>query len=245
MAKPPTGPDPSSLEDAEHVVLDSSPSEHIYIGSEETPNPATAGQTVARKISLNNALRGTRTELTVFAEGFAKVRQFRGKRNIDSFSLDLHYLDPVPSMTRTTAVRTLYFALGAGALGLVTLLLGYFETLRPFALPAAVVAGSIALAAIVVALYRSYERIEFTTIHGRAPVLALVANLGAIHRFRAAVPVLSQLIEEAADRIGADTSAYLRAEMREHYRLRGEGVLSPETCADSTGRILAQFDVRL
>jgi hypothetical protein len=33
--------------------------------------------------------------------------------------------------------------------------------------------------------------------------------------------------------------------MREHYRLRGDGVLSHETCAESTGRILAQFDVEL
>jgi hypothetical protein len=33
--------------------------------------------------------------------------------------------------------------------------------------------------------------------------------------------------------------------MREHYRLRGDGVLSSESCADSTGRILAQFDIQI
>jgi hypothetical protein len=66
-----------------------------------------------------------------------------------------------------------------------------------------------------------------------------------MRKFRAFVPVLSRAIEEAAERIGDDTSAYLRAEMREHYRLRGDGVLSNEACAESTGRILAQFDVRI
>ena len=226
-------------------MLDTSPSEHIYIGSEEAPNPATAARTIAEKITLKNPLRGTRTELTLFAEGFVKIRQFRGKRKTERFDLDLHYVDPVPSMTRTIAVRTLYFTLGAAVLALVAGLLAQFPTLRPFVLPAAFVAASIALGALGVVLHRSYEKIEFVTLHGRAPVLGLVANLGAIGRFRAAVPVLSRAIEEAADEIGHDNSAYLRAEMREHYRLRGEGVLSQQICADCTGRILAQFDVGL
>ena len=38
-----------------------------------------------------------------------------------------------------------------------------------------------------------------------------------------------------SEQIGEDTSAYLRAEMREHYRLRGDRVLSQQLCADSTG----------
>jgi hypothetical protein len=30
--------------------------------------------------------------------------------------------------------------------------------------------------------------------------------------------------------------------MREHYRLRTDGILSEEECSDSTGRILVHFD---
>jgi hypothetical protein len=73
----------------------------------------------------------------------------------------------------------------------------------------------------------------------------LAANFGAIKPFRAFVPELSRAIEEAAEEIPDDTSSFLRAEMREHYRLRGEGVMSVQTCAESTGRILAHFDVQL
>jgi len=76
-------------------------------------------------------------------------------------------------------------------------------------------------------------------------VLQLVANLGSIKKFHSFVPMLCRAIEEAAERIGADTSAYLRAEMRERYRLRGDGVLDNDECARGTGRILAQFDVQL
>jgi hypothetical protein len=56
---------------------------------------------------------------------------------------------------------------------------------------------------------------------------------------------LSHAIDEAAENIGTDTAAHLRAEMREHYRLRGNGVLSQESCASGTGRILAQFDIQI
>jgi hypothetical protein len=30
--------------------------------------------------------------------------------------------------------------------------------------------------------------------------------------------------------------------MREHYRLRSDGIVTPEDCDKGTGRILAQFD---
>ena len=30
---------------------------------------------------------------------------------------------------------------------------------------------------------------------------------------------------------------------REHYRLRSDGLLTDDVCSDSTGRILAQFDI--
>ncbi len=76
-------------------------------------------------------------------------------------------------------------------------------------------------------------------------MLTLLANVGAVKKFRAFMPALSAAIEEAAEQIGDDTSAFLRAEMREHYRLRGDGVLTQAACAVSTGRILAQFDVEL
>jgi hypothetical protein len=225
---------------------DDSPSEHIYIGSDElNQNPATGARTISGQMALGNPLRRTRTKLTLYAEGFLKVAgQRHGKRG-DSFRLDLHYLDPVPTLERVIAVRWFYTALGCGAVAGVAASLVRFEMLRAGAVPVLAVASLATLIALFVALYRSHEKTEFCTLHGRAPVLQLVANLGSMRKFRAFVPVLSRAIEEAAERIGDDTSAYLRAEMREHYRLRGDGVLSNEACAESTGRILAQFDVRI
>ena len=143
------------------------------------------------------------------------------------------------------AVRWLTGALGCGVLMALAAFLMRFDALYTCAAVGLGVATLAAATTLYVGLYLSHESTEFCTLHGRATVLALIANFGSIKKFRAFVPMLSHAIEEAAERIGVDTAAYLRAEMREHYRLRGDGVLDNDECAKGTGRILAQFDVQL
>ena len=220
--------------------------EHIFIGSEDSSRDPKIASRVREHIELRNRLRHTVTEVTLYEEGFVEiVEQLRAERG-DAFRLDLQYLDPIPSIRFVLAKRAFWLALGAaGAAGGASLLADLFPSIGPGAVVAAVLAAVTALGAAAVGLYRSHETVEFYTLHGRARVLRLVANFGSIKRFRAFVPQLSAAIEESAERIVHDASAYLRAEMREHYRLRGVGVLSPKTCADSTGRILAHFDVQL
>jgi hypothetical protein len=226
-------------------VADSSPSEHIYIGSDEARNPKATARTIRDRVVLRNAVRRASTTLTLYAEGFVGVAEERGGKARDTFHLDLQYLDPVPTLERVIASRWFYGTLGSTAVAALAVFLARFEPLQTAAWIAFGVATVAALATLFVGVRFTYERTTFCTIHGRAPVLTLLANVGAIKRFRAFVPALSAAIEEAADQIANDNSAYLRAEMREHYRLRGDGVLSQQECAESTGRILAQFDVGL
>lgn len=226
-------------------IVDGSPSEHIYIGSDEARNPSTTARTVRERVVLRNPLRRTSTTLTLYAEGFVGVAEESGGKPRDTFHLDLQYLDPVPSLERVIAGRWFYATLGSGAVAALAAFLTRFEPLQTAAWVTLGIAALAALGTLLVGVYFSYEKTTFSTIHGRAPVLTLLANVGAVKKFRAFVPVLSAAIEEAAEQIGHDTSAYLRAEMREHYRLRGDRVLTQEICADSTGRILAQFDVEL
>jgi len=226
--------------------VDDSPSEHIYIGGDDfNADPASTAQTVHKKVTLNNPVRHARSEMTFYAEGVLKVTASRKGKRIEPFFLDLRFLDPVPKIERTIATRWLYAALGCGATAALAAFLLRFDVLYVAAavvLALALVAGGVAL---YIGIYASHEKIEFYTMHGRASVLRLVANFGSLRKFRAFLPVLSQAIDEASENIGADTSAYLRAEMREHYRLRGGGILSQESCAAGTGRILAQFDVQI
>jgi hypothetical protein len=220
--------------------------EHIYIESEDScANPAAAARTLRETVVLRNPMRHAGVELALYDEGFLKVTKLRRGNADKPFFLDLRFVDPVPKLERMIAARWLAISLGCGTLTALAAFLMRFDALYVFAAVALGVAAVAATATLYVGLYLSHERTEFCTLHGRSAVLELIANFGSVKKFRAFVPTLSNAIEEAAERIGADTAAYLRAEMREHYRLRGDGVLDNDECAKGTGRILAQFDVQL
>jgi hypothetical protein len=222
------------------------PGEHIYIGSEDlSADPKAAARTPRGTTVLRNPIRRCGAELTLFDEGYLKATLL-AKGNADApFFLDLRFVDPVPKIERVIAARWLTAALACGALTALAAFLLRFDALYTIAGWALGTAALATASTLYVGIYLSHEKIEFCTLHGRAAVLRLVANVGSIKTFRAFVPQLTHAIEEAAERIGTDTAAYLRAEMREHYRLRGDGVLHNDECARGTGRILAQFDVQL
>lgn len=224
----------------------SAPGEHILIGSDDfAADPATVARTPGDSVVLRNPIRRTGAEITFYEEGYLKVAVLEKGNAEAPFLLDLRFIDPVPKIERVIAMRWLTAAFGCAAMAVLAAFLLRFDAFHTAALWALGVATLGTVGALYVGVYSSHEKIEFCTLHGRAAVLRLVANLGSIKRFHSFVPMLCRAIEEAAERIGADTSAYLRAEMREHYRLRGEGVLDNEECARGTGRILAQFDVQL
>jgi hypothetical protein len=220
--------------------------EHIYIGSEDlSADPKAAARTPRGTTVLRNPIRRSGAELTLFDEGYLKTTLLaKGNANAPFF-LDLRFVDPVPKIERVVATRWLTAALACGALTALAAFLLRFDALYTVAVWALGIAALATAGTLYVGIYSSHETIEFCTLHGRAAVLRLVANVGSINKFRAFVPQLTQAIEEAAERIGTDTAAYLRAEMREHYRLRGDDVLDNDECARGTGRILAQFDVQL
>jgi len=226
--------------------LPAAQTEHIFIGSDDfSADPAVAARTPGDSVVLRNPIRRTGTELTLFEEGYLKVIALAKGNAEPPFFLDLRFVDPVPKIERVIAVRWLVAALGCGAAAALAAFSMRFDALHVPAAWALGVAALATAATLYVGVYLSHERIEFCTLHGRVGVLRLVANLGTIKKFHAFVPQLCRAIDEAAERIGVDTAAYLRAEMREHYRLRGGGVLGNDECARGTGRILAQFDVQL
>jgi hypothetical protein len=154
----------------------------------------------------------------------------------------LRYLDPVPAQKRHYAKRTLKFAAVFAGIAALAGSLGVLPSIRSIAILVAVAAGAVALAAFFLFVYLSHEKTVFRTMHGRAAALTLTAGLGRIRRLRSLLPNIINAIGDAEDDIGEDTTVFLRAEMREHYRLRTDGVLSEEECSNSTGRILVHFD---
>ena len=238
MAQSRSGLDPRLAQ----AAFDDGTSEHILL--EGDGEPAASGPlTESRRIALGDAVRGVETTLVLYAEGYLKIRESRRGKRTKSHRLDLRYVDPVPTIERHVPKRVGLAALACAGLAALAGLIGLIDAVSAVAVPVAAALTAAAAIALAVFFHGIHERMVFVTQHGRAPVLALSAGLGVIRRYRALLPALSRAIEDAGEDIGHDTKNYLRSEMREHYRLRSDGVLSDSICSDSTGRILAQFDV--
>jgi hypothetical protein len=233
---------PTAPPASEYAGLDESKSEHIYLADEVGAEAATEPKTVVEKIELRDRLRGVVTRITLYDEGFLRLDEARRGKGTRSHRVDLRYLDPVPVQRRYYPKPLLKVAaICAGVAGLAALL-ALFPAVRHFALPVAFVVAGASFATFLLFVYLSHEKIVFRTMHGRAAALTLSAGLGCVRRLRAVLPTVIRSIGDAEEAIGEDTTIFLRAEMREHYRLRGDGILSEQECSDSTGRILVHFD---
>ena len=222
-------------------IVEDAAAEHIFLADDshvETHEP----KNVVEKLELRDWLRGSVWTITLYEESFLRLDEARRGKLVRSHGVDLRYLDPVPSLERRYPRRLGRIAAAAAGGSALALLLAQFPPMQTLAAPAAVLAGAGAAAALLVFLRASHEKIVFCTLHGRAPALSLTAGLVCVRRFRAALPKIMRAIENAEEEIGDDTAIFLRAEMREHYRLRGDGVLSERECSESTGRILTHFD---
>lgn len=219
---------------AETIVLET---RDIDVDSQDTP-PAVLKQ----KLTLNNRIRGTTTEVGLFREHFLMLRLKRKGKTARSTLVNLRYIDTRPTLSRVVARRTLHVALGCLAGAFLAGVLAAFSVLTLWTTLFAVGATAAAAAALWLYAWRTTESIAFRTTVGRIPVFALRANLGCLRACRALVPSIVDAINEARRTNPTDREAYLRREMREHYRLSETGVLSKEACSAGTRRILGQFD---
>ena len=227
--------------DAEHCVLEDVTVQLPALNPAELSR-STAAREVCDEIEVSDKLRGRRTLVRIFDEGWLDLEVERRGKATTHYRIDLRYLDPVPSMTRHRPVRLLKAAGIAAVVTAVCSIPAWLGWLQSWFLPGAVAAAVVTAGLLFVAFYLSHEKIQFKTLHGRADVVRFGAGLGTIRRFRKLVPTIVDAIADAAETVGDETAVYLRAEMREHYRLRSGGVLTEEQCAESTGRILGQFD---
>jgi len=239
--------DPGMIEEAlmppVHQVLDQMPTEHIFMGGEEADQTITEplpGE-IRERLQFVNRVRGLRTELTLFEGSFLKVREYHKKKMTKDHLLNLRYLSPKPTLTRHVATRVLYVALGLCAAATLAWAIAQFTSLGRFFMPAMVGFATAALVTFMLFVYRTQERIQFSTEHGGVEVLSFLATFGCFRRARKLVPEIAKAIAAATAERPEVKAQHLRAEIQEHYRLRDAGVILREACADSTRKILASF----
>ena len=232
-------PEIHDFADAEHCVLEEATVEHprLYPDAGGSRDPAE----VRDEIEIADPIRRTQTTIRIYAEGWLDIETGRPGREPRRNRINLRYIDAVPTMERFYPVDLLKISGIMAAVAAVTSIPVMLGWLAVYLAPAAIVAGAAALAGLWFSFYRSHEKIVFETLHGRADAICLTAGLGTIRKFQKVVPKLIEAIADAAQSVHEETAIYLRAEMREHYRLCNEGVLTDEECAESTGRILKNF----
>jgi hypothetical protein len=238
-------PDPRAIKPTRapsEPAAEAAPAEHIYLADDSGDETGPQPKVISGRLVLRDRLRRNITRFTLYEEGYLRLDEWRRGTPIRSHQLNLRYLDPVPSLEQCYPKRLLNIAASCGAATLLGALLSLFEALSRFAIPATAAAGVATVVGFFLFVYMSHEKVVFRTLHGGAAALTLAVGLGYKRRFHAALPQIVRAIENAAESIGDETAVFLRAEMREHYRLRGDGILTEEECSDSTGRILMHFD---
>ncbi len=216
--------------------------EHVVLGGSGDDDLQMQRSTAIRQvIALHNPIRQSRMELRIFKDHFMSVIEHRGKRRLPERVIDLKYLDPSPKLSRYIAKKTERVVLMVGAAGTVLLILAILS-LWP------IITGVLALACFATAgafawryVLRTRDTVEFQTKHGRAVVIALIANIGCMRALRSAVPDIVAAIRYASSKADGDRTTQLRAEVREHYRLASTGVIAKEVCERATRLILGKF----
>jgi len=226
--------------EAEHCVLEDLTVEMTGITA-AAPSLGKTPSEISSEVEIRDRLRGRRTSVRIFLEGWADV-EFEGRGRHSSHRIDLRFLDPVPTTERSYPVRLLQATMLVAAITAVAAIPAWYGWLSSYLLPATIAGAALTMLGLIFTWYLSHEKIIFRTLHGRAAVIRFGAGLGTMRRFRRLVPRLIEAIADAAESMHEETAVYLRAEMREHYRLRGDGIISEDECAASTERILGEFD---
>jgi hypothetical protein len=225
-------------------MFDAVATEHILLESADPEPEVIADRVGALRVylTLHNRIRRVRTELRIYQEGYLGICEQRAGSEESEQRFALRHLDPRPVLSCRVAKTARGAALCSIVVAVLMAGLAYQSVAPAITLSAAAAALITAALAATVFVYRTEERVQFVTRHGRIAVVTLVASCGCVRACRRLVPELVAAIKESASHAGGDQNGYLRAEVREHYRLRDNGVLSARDCFSAVQRILGRFD---
>jgi hypothetical protein len=215
--------------------------EHILLESDERriPHPRSSRKRHAH-IELHSRLTRRALELELIDYYYLVVRSYRASAVAAEYVLDLRFADASLASSRHFASRWLLAALVLMALaGALALRIG--DSAAPVAWLAAFgIVSAAAVAAAVVCIYRTTQTISMYSAHGRARLFEFTSGLGTKRGLQPFAKKLAAHVKLATSARRPLRSEHLRDEMREHFRLRENGVLSDEEYEASKARILAQ-----
>lgn len=218
--------------------------EHILLASEDEPD--TASRTLERRFAQASESKGFRAAYEIFNGHYIEIRTRDLRSKPRRYTLDLAFLDPDPLRRRIVAWRWLGVALAllvAAALPVVYVHYSPNTELTAPWIALVILSGAGSAVVMLWALHRSCDKLLFHSQHGRAPLVEFLNDKPARHEFREFVQDLIHRIRQAREQRYPSSRALLAAELREHRRLKDEGVLGADEYEAVKARILQYHGV--
>ncbi len=234
-------PDWRSLEDL--AFRNGMTADHVVLEEEERLDEFSMDpKTIRQRFELNNRVRGTHTELEIFAEGILRISERRDNHLKGQFCIDLRHFASRPMTSRRVTSIAGHAAWISVVFSAAACLLVYFGVLR-----GQTTVLALAFPVLVAGAIRTYvnsleEHIALRTRYGEALVRVLTTTFGCMRDGRELAQTLSSEVKRIQHRDHRDRNRRLRAEIREHYRLSETGAISKRVCAAAVRRTLAYFD---
>jgi len=220
------------VDSGEHISLQADPTSIRFEPNAKRP---------LRRYQLAQGGRGMTRSVAVLQDYHVLVATQRTGSTIEEHTTDLRFVDPRPVGIRKVALPFLYAGIAATVLSLIAtaLRLESPDAGRLFGgVLAPVGLGVLAIVCYGLCTYLTTESLLFLSMHGRARVISIVGRVGTIRRAKACAADIVKQISLAQEEFSKTPQKYLRDEMREHFRLHEEHVLSDEQYTAAKGFIL-------
>lgn len=216
--------------------LDYSQAEHICLEADRhTEQIDTTSRSAEYRLALKRPSHGVEQTVTLYDDGSLSIEE-RNRKTRRRYSLYARFVDACPEVTRHIARRAFIVAgiTAALALGLLALPVS-LGVLDPWRLTAGILLATTSLFALLLAIYRTGDTLCFASRHGRVPVLTIKGGIRCQRRCAQLIQKLAAVSE--APQAG-DTNS-LRDEMRDHHRLKSEGIIDAIAYEAAKLRILS------
>jgi hypothetical protein len=212
--------------------------EHVCLSSVEADDPQPNFMPSAVIEALDQSSSREERSLVIFDRAYLGVRISKRSAPPQKYWLRMAFLDPSPVKRASRAWWSVACALALGSAFM--LILSWHSGMWPSTFWTAGVFAMVvaAVSSLGFAWHRSRDRLVFYTRHGRVPVAELVRHRPDRRTSGRFLAALEQAIQRAADEHRGPRAQLLREEMREHRRLRDDGVLAPEEFEAAKARIL-------
>lgn len=203
---------------------------------------------VGASLVQRSRAKGLEVELQIVEGRYLAVRAERtsagNRRRVTRYSLNLGYVDPIPFRRIARDWRWLKIGAGLGAATAVAAAAGAFGPVPQgwaWFWPATILLGVAAAMAVMLFFLRSEDKLVFHARYGRTPLVQILGKNPSKAEFTRFVEALRTAIRSAAAEIGDDKERLLKGELREHRRLRDDGVLPEAVYEKVKRRILLRY----